>query len=205
MLAAPKYGFVFLAMPKCASTAIESAIRRYCQIQVGGTPELKHTNYGSFERWFEPFLANRGHPRESYEVVCVFREPADWLSSWYRYRSRRDHRRARNSTRGVSFEQFVRDYVTGGAPYTPKGSQARFVSRRSGEGIGPDRIYRYEDVAALAQYLSERVGSRIDLDARNVSPGGRPELPGDLDEMLRAHLARDYDIYEHRTVRTSSV
>lgn len=118
MLLAPRYGFVFLAIPKTGTSAIETAFRPYAQVATQGIPAIKHTRYAEFQRFLQPFLAAKGFPRDSYEVVCVFREPIDWLSSWWRYRSRgklADHSSTKHHryTGELSFEQFARAYMEG--------------------------------------------------------------------------------------------
>jgi hypothetical protein len=118
MLLAPRYGFVFLAIPKTGTSAIETAFRPYAQVATQGIPAIKHTRYAEFQRFLQPFLAAKDFPRDSYEVVCVFREPIDWLSSWWRYRSRgklADHSSTKHHryTGELSFEQFARAYMEG--------------------------------------------------------------------------------------------
>ncbi len=88
MLLAPGKGFVFLASTKSGSTSIETAFMTHSQMILRKPPAIKHTTYAGFQRFLQPFLNSKGFPRESYEVVCVVREPIDWLSSWWRYRSR---------------------------------------------------------------------------------------------------------------------
>ena len=78
MIAAPQHGFVFLAMPKCASTAIQRALRRVALVETLREPAVKHLSYRSVERWVVPLLEEGGFPRRSYEVVCLCREPFDW-------------------------------------------------------------------------------------------------------------------------------
>src|SRR3712207_9173435 len=117
MLLAPEKGFVFLATPKAASTSIEQAFRPYSQVTMRGNA-FKHTRYAQFQRFLRPFLAAKGFPRDSYEVVCVFREPIDWLASWWRYRSREEladpsHPSHHNYAGHLSFEQFAYAYMKG--------------------------------------------------------------------------------------------
>jgi hypothetical protein len=81
MLIAPARGLVFLAMTMTGSTAIESAFGPYAQMVQRNSPRLKHTRYARFERYLAPFLAANGWQRGSYEVVCAFREPMEWLHS----------------------------------------------------------------------------------------------------------------------------
>ena len=35
-----------------------------------------------------PWLERYGHPRSSYETVCLARHPVDRAMSWWRYRAR---------------------------------------------------------------------------------------------------------------------
>src|SRR5689334_15601464 len=116
MIIAPNNGFVFLCMPKCASTSTEAILRPYGQIVTGNSPDFKHMPYRVYERFFRPFLKAKVKGRFSQiEVVCLFREPVEWVNSWYRYRQRdellRTPQKRRNSTKGMSFEEFAREYV----------------------------------------------------------------------------------------------
>lgn len=207
MLLAPRHGFVFLAMPRSASTAIEQAFRPYAQVvQQGRTPALKHTSYGEFQRFLEPWLDSKGFPRESYEVVCTFREPVDWLASWWRYRSREEladpsHRNHRNYTGGVSFEQFARAYIRGEAQFArledPAGVRrpCEFVQPQPGQR-GMDRIFRHERLDLLIDLLSEKVGDDVEVRTKNASPGIAWSLSEDCERELRRFFAPEYRLYE---------
>jgi hypothetical protein len=116
MIAAPQHGLLFLAMPKCASTAIEAALEPHGQVVTRGNPGLKHMHYRGFERFVQPMLRRTGHPRHSYDVVCIFREPVHWLHSWWRYRARPELRRPEsvrhaNYPGDVSFATFCDAYA----------------------------------------------------------------------------------------------
>jgi hypothetical protein len=174
MLIAPARGFVFLAQTKTGSTAIESAFGPYAQIVQKNSPQLKHTRYARFERFLAPFLAASGWPRESYEVVCAFREPIDWLHSWWRYRSREaiadpSHRAHKNYTGNVSFEEFARAYINGTHQFARVGRQAKMVRARPKQH-GIDRIFRYERLDLLIEFLCEKVGEEVEVGRSNVSP-----------------------------------
>ena len=45
MMAFPRHGFVLLAMPKCASTSLESALAPYADLVIDRPPGLKHLGY----------------------------------------------------------------------------------------------------------------------------------------------------------------
>ena len=200
MLIAPKRGFVFLAMPKAASTSIETAFLPYSQIVVRGSPSLKHTTYAQFQHFLQPFLAAQGFPRKSYEVVCAFREPIDWLFSWWRYRSREelaDPSRARhhNYTGRISFEQFAYAHIEGKEEFAKVGRQATFVQPHPGKRE-VDRVFRYERIDLLVEYLCERVGKEVKLGVSNVSPKRSFDLSEKCHRELREFLEPEYCIYE---------
>lgn len=201
MIALPQDGLVFLAMTKCASTAIEAVLEPHGQVVTRGAPALKHMHYRGFERFVQPMLHRTGHPRHSYEVVCLFREPVDWLHSWWRYRARPELRprgaaRHDNYTGDLSFAAFCDAYVEGSDPRaTSVGRQSNFVQDRDGE-VGVDRIFRYEDLPVFVDFLSRRLGQPVSLDAVNVSPPAALDLPAGTRSALRLHLAAEYAIYD---------
>jgi hypothetical protein len=202
MLLAPRHGFVFLAMRKTGSTAIEAAFRPYAQLaHQGGAPAIKHTNYADFQRFLEPYLAAKGWPRSSYEVVCVVREPLDWLSSWWRYRSRKElaspsHQNHRSYAGHVSAEQFAYAYMKG---------EGQLVARmvRPSEFVLPlpgraevDRVFRYDRLDLLISFLREKVGEEVEVSFKNVSPKEREfSLPETCERELREFFAPEYRIY----------
>ena len=63
MMAFPAHGFVLLAMPKCASTSIESALAPYASLVIDKPPSRKHLGCAGFTKRIEPGLAAEGHPR----------------------------------------------------------------------------------------------------------------------------------------------
>ncbi len=207
MLIAPRKGFVFLAFTKAASTSIETAFRPYSDGHLSANP-LKHTRYDQFQRHVQPFLKAKGFNRSSYEVVCVSREPIDWLFSWWRYRSRDDLAASRTAKKrshyagDVTFEEFARAYMRHhrgeGRPeeaYAHVGRPARFVESLPGK-VGVDRIYRYDRLDLLVKYLSEKVGKKIELGVENASPPREFELSDDCYKELRAFMEADYAVYE---------
>lgn len=193
VIAAPQKGIVFLATPKCASTSIEEVLTPYAQVILKGLPSVKHTHYRGFRRFIEPLLAARGFPRDRYEVVCLMREPTDWLHSWYRYRSREGMAGKPNFTGGMTFDAFVRAYLEGVPPATV-GRQADFVRDNDGS-LGVDRLFRYEDLGRFVTYLEGKLGAKVELPARNTSPVREVPLSEDLQRELHTHLARDYELY----------
>jgi hypothetical protein len=198
VIAAPRRGFVFLAMRKCASTAIENAIRPYGQIQMGGPPEFKHITYGRFHAHLAPLLKDLGYARDSYEVICMVREPVDWLGSWWRYRSREDlsdpkRKRHVDYTGDMTFDEFVDTFIAGEIRRVR--SQAEFARAPDGS-IGVDRVYRYENLGELISWLEARVGSELSLEHINVSPKRAVNLAPARRAALEEHLAEDFTLYD---------
>ena len=198
MLLAPSHGFVFLAIPKTGTSAIETAFRPYAQVAPQGIPAIKHTRYVEFQRFLQPFLAAKGFPRESYVVVCVFREPIDWLSSWWRYRSREkladpSSPRHQRYTGDISFEQFARAYMEGnnGEP-----RQSKFVRARRGHAE-VDRIFRYDRLDLLVDFLCEKLDKEVQVGVKNVSPERPFSLSEECERELREFLRPEYRIYQH--------
>ena len=200
MLLAPGKGFVFLATTKSGSTSIETAFLRHSQMILLKPPAIKHTSYAGFQRFLQPFLNSRGFPRESYEVVCAFREPIDWLSSWWRYRSREKlanptDPKHRNYTGDASFEQFARAYMEGSERFAMVGRPSRVVRPCPGEAE-VDRIFRYDRLDLLVDFLCEKVGEEVEVGSANTSPERSFYLSEECEIELREFFAPEYRIYE---------
>ena len=200
MLLAPGKGFVFLATTKSGSTSIETAFMKHSQMILQKPPAIKHTTYAGFQRFLQPFLNSKGFPRESYEVVCVFREPIDWLSSWWRYRSREKlanptDPKHRNYTGEVSFEHFARAYMEGSERFAKVGRPSKFVRPRSGQAE-MDRIFRYDRLDLLVDFLCEKVGEEVEVGSANTSPERSFSLSEECEIELREFFAPEYRIYE---------
>jgi len=193
MMAFPAHGFVLLAMPKCASTSIESALAPYASLVIDRPPSRKHLGCAGFTKRIAPGLAAEGHPRESYELVTMFRDPIAWLESWWRYRARLDDG-SDNSTHDLTFEQFARQYVDGDptAP-TPRGRPGQFLTV---DGVVEvDRVFAVERPDAWVTWFSARLGADVCVERRNVS-GERvaPELSDPMRAELVDYFAPEYAV-----------
>lgn len=194
MLVSIRHRLVILAMPKCASTALETALAGRMDMVMRGHPGVKHTPFRKYDRFLRPYLET--YTNAPLEVVCLFREPVDWLHSWWRYRGRDGVPDPANSTRGMSFEDFVEACLDGQHKPADVGRPSRFVADKAG-AIGPDRLFRHDDMATFTAYLEARLETRITLEHENVSP--RATEPARLGPTLRARaereLAREFEIY----------
>ena len=169
MLVFWKERLVFLAVPKTGTTAIEGALAPKAALVFRDPPILKHTPLYRYRRLVEPFLMKAG--KIELETLAVIRHPVDWLGSWYRYRRRDDLVGHPNSTREISFDDFVIEYTKGKpAPFADVGSQAKFLTSGGEDKLGIDHLFRYEDQPRMLAFFEERFGEPIALKRLNVSP-----------------------------------
>lgn len=187
----PGRDFVLLALPKTASTSLERTLAPYATEVVGSPPAQKHLPARGFVHTKAQELAAQGRPRESYELVTMFREPVEWLESWWRYRARED---SRQSTADLTFEEFALSYVAGDdeSPI-PAGRPARFICAQG--SVAVDRIFSVERPDVWSVWFAERVGEPLAFERRNVSGAERGELTASTRERLEAWFAPEYDVW----------
>jgi len=195
MLVSFTHRFTFLAMPKCASTALETALGPRMELQVGATPADKHMNLRRYDRQYRRWLEDIA--AAPMETVCLFREPVDWLFSWWRYRGRPGIPDKSKSTAQLSFETFVDHYLDHGTGPSRIGRQSRFVSRPDGQ-VGVDHLFRYDDIDGLLGWIGERTGWLIAPDRVNISPAPHQAaaLSPALRRRLEDELSADFRVYE---------
>ena len=182
----------FLATPKTGSTAIAAALESLAAVSIQRPPLLKHTTVHRYRRFIGPYL--EAASKDSFTLVALMREPRDWLGSWYRFRQR-EGTEAAKSTADLSFDDFVRAWCQDPRPeFADVGSQGRFLRPR--QGVGVDRLFRYEEIDAFVQFLEDRLGCEIILPRLNVSPPGATELTPATLALLREVAAEDYGLYD---------
>ena len=188
---------VLLAMPKCGSTALEAAFAPYADAIISGNPAAKHTPFRKYDRFLRRYFES--FTDSPLEVVCLFREPVDWLGSWWRYRGRPDLNGKENSTQGMSFDDFVTSYLDGAAGPAKVGRQSQFVGDKEG-AVGVDRIWRYENLDRCAAWLAERLAVEVDLQRLNVSPAQNVSMSEAVRARTETEKARDFEIYREVAV-----
>lgn len=185
---------VVFSMPKCGSIALVSSLAPHFGAAFKGPEQMKHTPFVKYQKFIRPYLAT--FTSEPFETVCLFREPLDWLGSWWRYRMRPEAETKGTSTKGLSFDAFLEGNLAGSGPATHTGRQSRFVSDAKG-ALGVDRIYRYENIAACCDYICDRLEVSVELPRLNASRGW-PEQAAhseDVAARVREAYARDFEIY----------
>ena len=185
----------FLATPKTGSTAIAAALESLAAVSIQRPPVLKHTTVHRFRRFVGPFL--EAASKDQFTLVALMREPRDWLGSWYRFRQRESTDTA-NSTAGMSFDDFVRAWCQDPRPeFASVGSQGKFLRPR--QGVGVDRLFRYEEIETFVHFLEDRLDCEIILPRLNVSPPGVTDLSPETEALLREVAAEDYALYQTLT------
>jgi hypothetical protein len=192
MMAMAHAGFVFLSMPKAGSTVLQKHFSRHAQILFWQPPGMKHMSAATFENKMAPWLARYGHPRSSYETLCLARHPVDRAMSWWRYRSRPEAS-PEKSTANTTFPQFAEQLVSGAVPL---GTAWNFVTSSDGRVL-VDRIYRYEHLADAAAWMAERLEiPPPELDRANASPARGSEVDPGVRTLLETHYADDVRLYQ---------
>ena len=192
-----KHRFVFLCTPKCASNSIEAMLRPYVDLDLQGSPSVRHTNVRQFRRYLEPYLVAVA-PDTEFETVALVREPVSWLYSWYRFRARNALRTQKHihCTSHVTFGEFVEAYLANPQPaFARVGTQSQFLTDDEGN-LGVDHLFTYEKVQVLVTFFSKRLGVRLALRAINESPARvyRSNVLENADALyrrLRSRLVRD--------------
>ncbi|MEN8741336.1 MAG: gamma-glutamyl kinase [Phaeobacter gallaeciensis] len=185
---------VLLSVPKTGTTAYQAALRDRADFVVSDPPQLKHAPVFRYNRWFRPMFERVCGVE--LELAAVMREPISWLGSWYRFRQRPFLDGSPNSTKGISFDDFVRAYCKGDVPkFADVGSQAKFLETQR-NGCAVTHLFRYEDQPALTAFLEERLDMKIATDRQNVSPAMDLALDPKVEAILRRKRAADFELYD---------
>ena len=142
MLVFLKHRLVVFSTPKCGSTALEQALAPASDIVLQGDPRIKHCTFHRYKWRFEKFL--QIFDQTPMTTAALIRHPQDWLGSWYRYRHGSWLDGTPQSTKGLSFDEFVEGYLAETQPaFAAVGSQARFLTHpKTGETV--DHLYCYD-------------------------------------------------------------
>lgn len=194
MLVFWKEKLIFLAVPKTGTTAIEGALAPKAALVVREPPLLKHATVQRYKRILQPMFDIT--KAAAFDTVAVVRDPVDWLGSWYRYRNRDDLLGHPNSTRNISFDDFVIGFMAETQPsFAAVGSQARFLLAPDGQ-IGVTHLFRYEARPKLIRFLEKRLSTEITLNRLNVSPPANVTLSPDIAAALRDTCAPEFAVWQ---------
>ncbi|MBT0956696.1 gamma-glutamyl kinase [Alphaproteobacteria bacterium KMM 3653] len=183
-----------MAVPKTGTHALEAALSSRADIVLRHPPKIKHMN----QTWSRTFLRQLTGEKEASEFksIAVMRDPVDWLGSWYRYRKRDDISHQRVSTRGVTFDQFLNDYMAEDRPRHAQLGRQWNMLRDHDDKVGVDLLFPYENFSDLIGFLEDCLDFKIELGRENVSP--REDLFAEEATLtaLKKHLAKDFALHE---------
>ena len=189
-----KERLALLSVPKTGTTAFQAALRDRADMVISDPPELKHAPVYRYNRWIRP-MYERVCGAEL-EVAAVMREPVSWLGSWYRYRQRPALAGKPNSTKNVSFDEFLHAYCKGKPPaFANVGSQAKFLEAQP-NGCKVSHLFRYEDQEGLKRFLEQRLDQEIQLERKNVSPKVDLTLSLEVEQHFRKKKPAEFELYE---------
>ncbi len=185
---------VIFSVPKTGSSAIDAALAPHADIAISSPPVLKHMPVYRFNRFMTPLFDVVNW--KDFEKFAIVREPFDWLGSWYKYRSRPSLDGQENSAKHFSFDEFVLAAMKGKPPpYANVGSQARFLTG----GVGPegvDHLYQYEQLNLAVEFLENRLGHKIELAQKNVSPDRERTLSENTRTRYTRKRAEEFEVWE---------
>ncbi|WP_298838918.1 hypothetical protein [uncultured Roseobacter sp.] len=182
----------FLATPKTGSTAVEMALRSRADVIFARS--RKHIPAQRYDARVAPFVEATFGVRP--ESCAVMREPVEQLRSWYRYRRRDEKDGTPQSTKNLSFDDFVLAALRDDPPeFARVGRQFSFLCNSRGKCM-VDHLFAYEAPAGFLDFLGARFGEIPVLERRNVSPDVPAELSAQVAARLRAGRADDFALYE---------
>lgn len=194
MLVFWKAKLVLMAVPKTATTALETAYLPWADVAFLNPPRLKHMPVRRYRAQVARLLDPDG---AAFEVMALMREPVDWLSSWHRYRARPALTGRPQSTAGVSFADFVEAWLSDDPPeFARVGRQSRFLSDETG-ALGVTHLFRYDRMVDALAFLNDRLGVAPRLEALNVSPAASDrDLPPTTRERLHRLAPEDIALWD---------
>ena len=159
MIISNEKSFIYAAVPKTASTAMEKALHPYEDMH----PETLYKKHAPFWEIKDQYNLN------DYFTFCFFRNPWDLLVSKYFF-----HKQGWNITTAdfcfdmndYTFERFITDEDLSKLTYEYHHlyTQTDYV-----RGVSVDMIYKYEELPQAIEDINSRLGLHIQLDTKNQS------------------------------------
>ncbi len=194
MIAFLRANLVCLSVPKTGTTALQQALGAQADMIISDPPMLKHMPLHRYNRFMHPMFQVAGY--HNLEIMAIMREPISWLGSWYRFRRRPFMADKAKSSHGMSFDEFVLDYLKDQPPpHANVGQQSRFLAAQEN---GPEitQLFRFEELHSAIKFLEARLSTRIELPVVNVSPQGDLTLTPETEAKLRNKCRADFTLYD---------
>lgn len=92
------------------------------------------------------------------------------MGSWYRYSQRDQLKGHQNSTYGISFDAFLTAYMAEDRPHFARVWELACFFKPRPNDQPLDHLFQYEQLDQAVAFLENRLGRRIQLPRKNVSP-----------------------------------
>ena len=195
MLLSLSHKFLFIANVKTASSSIERALRSKAEIAIGETRFGKHENLSAISRkfaWVRQYV-----PYSEFFVFGVIREPVDWVLSLYNSHSKSDFDGLPYSTKGVPFDDFLREGVEKRWQMRPQ--HLRFTDEHARFRV--NHLLDFDKLEQDFPRLSERLGLGA-LALARINPSPDVLTRGDLRrrqiKFIEERFAADYELLQNR-------
>ena len=192
MLVFLRHKLTFLATPKTGTTAVEMALKPRAEIVF--SKSRKHITAARYTNKIAPFLEDTFGVRPA--SVAVMREPVEQIRSWYKYRSQTRLDGTPQSTKEISFDQFVLEVMSDDPPERARiGRQFSFLTDGAGR-VMADHIFAYSHLEAFLMFMSEHLQHPVEIAPKNVSPKVDAPLTNGTLEKLREVRSADFRLYD---------
>jgi hypothetical protein len=182
MLISLEHRFVFVANPRCASTAIETVLRPWADIAITRTAFGKHDPLAAIAQrfaWVFDLV-----PRERFVVFGVMRDPAEHLASLWRFHAAPEFRGEPSWTGAMDFETFLAEWVPAN-PWQASPQWERFCDASGRFAL--DWLVDFARLDGQWPMLLQAIGlPAMDLPVANASAAAAP-----IDPATRARVAAD--------------
>lgn len=205
MILSVKHGFLYFAMPKTATTSIESLLGAYGDITLARTAHHKHIACAAAKERYSKLFSTY-YPYDRFFKFGVIREPVSWIISWYNFRSRPELADPRspihkNYLGPYSLDEFLEEL---GSPqprsFARIGTQNDFYGLSTGE-LGVDALVRHdhlrEDLARISKHLPVDLSRGLSSTRANESPPrlSRADVSAETQNRILQLFAEDLKLY----------
>ena len=201
MLISTRKKFIFVSNTKTASTSIELLLKQHSQIVITAPPDLKHMNYRDIIHMFGKLFQKPEYNVNKFYKFGVFRDPVDWVISWFNYRSRQEianpkHRSHSTYLGNISFKEYVdlihHDWL--------KPQKYKFINDRGENAM--DFIIDYDQLEQDLAIICKKIEIEVDeckLPYQNKSKNirvKRGNLQPNILSKIKDYFAEDYEFIE---------
>ncbi|MBU2956145.1 hypothetical protein Q4511_02705 [Paracoccus sp. 1_MG-2023] len=185
---------VMFSVPRTGTHSYIDHLHPHADMVFRHPTTIKHMGLRRFTKKILPLLPEN---REGLDHFGFVRHPADWLWSWYRYRSRPEIAGRPGSTADIGFATFLREHLSAAPPPRADVGRQSIMLTSPEPPFRANILYRHENRSAADAFLCERLGARVappqDL---NRSPRRENQVtPADI-RLLERELPREFELYE---------